>query len=379
MLTWDTEHIFVNGDDYFDNLVNSIDQAKNYITVEMYIFNDDPLGKRLSTHLIQASRRGVKVQVVVDGVGSYSFFDKLNKLFLDNGISVKIYNPLPFIHPFFGELKFWKKIHVFLTRFVRLNKRDHRKIVTIDEKVMYCGSFNITVEHIKLHTEKPWKDMGVRVTGENVKFAVLNFKKIWKLRDYYRYKKYIRKLNFPHWKNQPLRINNNPLMKRYFYKDLINRIKKSQDRIWLTTPYFIPKRKLIRTIGIAAKRGVDVRLLISLRTDVLMFRTLQYFYYPYLIKKGVKVFLYTESVLHAKNVIIDDWTTIGSTNLNHRSFLHDLEFDLIVENQENINDTADHFLSLLTYSKQVFAESLKQRPLWDRILGRLFFTFKYWF
>lgn len=379
MLNWDSEQIFLDGDQYFDDLVKAIDESSHSITVEMYIFNNDYLGKKIANHLITAAHRGVKIQVIVDGVGSYTFFDKFHDLFQKNGVAIKVYNPLPFVHPFFGELKFWRKIQAFLMRFIRLNKRDHRKIITIDEKIMFCGSFNITVEHTRQHHENPWKDMGVRVSGENVKFAVLNFKKIWRLRDYYRYKKQIKKLNLTAWKQNPLRLNNNPLMKRFFYKDLLKRIQKAQGKVWLTTPYFIPKRKLIRTIGLAAKRGVDVRLLISLRTDVLMFRTLQYFYYPYLIKKGVKVFLYTDSVLHAKNVIIDDWTTIGSSNLNHRSILHDLEFDLVVEDRKNVEEIENNFVQLSRDSKQVLKTNLEKRPFWDKLLGRLFFTFKYWF
>lgn len=145
------------------------------------------------------------------------------------------------------------------------------------------------------------------------------------------------------------------------------------------TPYFIPKRRLIRELGKAAKRGVDVRLLISLNTDVKFFRWLQYFYYAYLVKKGVKVYQYTESVLHAKNYIVDDYMTIGSTNLNHRSFMHDLEVDLVVQEEENRKKVLEHFLSSSDTQKTITLEGLKQRPLRDRIMSRLFFLFKYWF
>jgi cardiolipin synthase len=168
-------------------------------------------------------------------------------------------------------------------------------------------------------------------------------------------------------------------MKRFFYKDFLDKIQNAEKRIWFMTPYFIPKRRLIRVLGKAAKRGVDVRILISLKTDVTFFKWLQYFYYAYLLKKGVKVYQYTESVLHAKNYIIDDFMTIGSTNLNHRSFLHDLEVDLEVQEQENKKQVEDHFNHSTSSLKMITLEGLKQRPLWDRILSRLFFLFKYWF
>lgn len=244
---------------------------------------------------------------------------------------------------------------------------------------MYTGSFNITAEHTRYHIENPWKDMGVRITGEHVKFAVLNFKKNWKLRDYYRYKKQFKQSLGVNWRKSPLRLNHTLFMKRYFYKNFIHKILKSEQRIWLMTPYFIPKRRLIRALGKAAKRGVDVRLLISYKTDVQFFKWLQYFYYAYLLKKGVKVYQYTDSVLHAKNYIIDDFMTIGSTNLNHRSLMHDLEVDLVIQDDANKKKIEEHFIASTLSQKSITLEGLKQRPLWDRALSRLFFLFKYWF
>lgn len=376
---WKTEKVFFDGDEYFDSLVEDIDRAKNYISVEMYIFNDDMLGKKLTAHLISAQQRGVKVQMVVDGIGSYSFFDKLHGLFLKKGILVKIYNPLPLYHPYYGKLTFLKKMYVFGTRLWRLNRRNHRKIITIDNQIMYAGSFNITAEHTKYHQEKAWKDMGVRVTGEHVNFAVLNFKKIWKLRDYYRYKKQNRQSMNINWRSSPLRLNQTVYMKRFFYKNFLQRIQRSNNRIWLMTPYFIPKRRMIRALGKAAKRGVDVRIIISRKTDVKFFKWLQYFYYAYLVKKGVKVYQYTESVLHAKNYIIDDFMTIGTTNLNHRSFIHDLEVDLVIQDEDNKKKVEEHFLASIEEQHSITLDNLSKRPLWDRLLSRLFFLFKYWF
>jgi len=136
---------------------------------------------------------------------------------------------------------------------------------------------------------------------------------------------------------------------------------------------------MIRALGRAAKRGVDVRVLISLNTDVKFFIWLQYFYYPYLLSKGVKIFQYTETVLHAKNYIIDDFMTIGSTNLNHRSFIHDLEVDLVIQEEPNKKKVIDHFIASTLAQNSITLEGLKLRPLWDRALSRFFFFFKYWF
>lgn len=376
---WQTEEIFFDGDSYFDHLIDDIEKARHYITVEMYIFSDDMLGKKVAAALMSAHQRGVKVQIIVDGIGSFGFFEKLNGVFQKKGIMVKTYNPLPFFQPLYGKLSISKKFRIFATRLWRLNRRNHRKIITIDQHIMYSGSFNITAEHTRYHTETAWKDMGIRVTGSHVKFAVLNFKRIWKLRDYYRYKKGLKGELQINWRNSPLRLNQTLFMKRYFAKNFLQRIQRSKTRVWLMTPYFIPKRSLIRALGKAAKRGADVRVLISQKTDVRFFRWLQYFYYAYLIKKGVKVYQYSDSVLHAKNYIVDDYITIGSTNLNHRSFLHDLEVDLVIQSEKNKKRILEHFLSSSDGQKTITLEGLKQRPLWDRVMSRLFFLFKYWF
>lgn len=378
MSYWESEEIFFDGDQYFDRLIGDIESARVSITVEVYIFNDDLLGRKLAGHLVAAQIRGVKVQVMVDGVGSYNFYDHLSKLFEKRGVTFRTYNPLPFIHPYYGKMSILRKMNIFILRFMRMNKRNHRKLVTIDENILYSGSFNFAAEHTSLHHEGKWKDIGIRVTGPMVKYGVLNFKRNWRLRDYYRYKKHLKKLPRSNWRHSPLRMNHTIMMKSYFYKNFLNRIHHAQKRIWFVTPYFIPRRRIIRLLGAAASRGVDVRILTTWKTDVKLFRALQFFYYPYLLSKGVKVFQYSDSVLHAKNYIIDDWTTVGSTNLNHRSLIHDLEVDLVVQEPENLKKIEAHFLELTGKLPQMTNEILKKRTFLDRMMSRLYFLFRYW-
>ncbi len=378
MSYWETEELIFNGDEYFDRLIRDIEASRESITVEIYIFNDDLLGKKLAAHLVAAHLRGVKVQVIVDGVGSYNFYERLYGVFEKKGIIVKTFNPLPFLHPFYGKMTFARKFQKFILRAMRLNKRNHRKIVTIDQNIMYSGSFNFTAEHTSFFHADAWKDIGIRVTGQMVKYAVLNFKRNWRLRDYYRYKKQLKKLPRSNWRHSPLRMNHTLMMKRYFYKNFMNHIHRAQKRIWFVTPYFIPRRRIIRLLGAAAERGVDVRLLTTWKTDIKLFRTLQFFYYPYLLSKGVKVFQYSDTVLHAKNYIIDDWMTVGSTNLNHRSLIHDLEVDLVIQGEENRKKLEEHFLEMTGQLELVTAESMKARTFLDRMMGRLYFLFRYW-
>jgi cardiolipin synthase len=376
---WDTEELFFDGDSYFDRLIKDIEAAKEYVTVEMYIFNDDLLGKKLTAHLVAAHIRGVKVQIIVDGVGSYNFYERLSGVFEKKNVPVRTYNPLPFLHPFYGNVTFLRKFQIYMLRLGRLNKRNHRKIVTIDHHIMYSGSFNFTAEHTSFYHSSAWKDVGIRVTGEMVSYAVLNFKRNWRLRDYYRYKKTLKKLPRSNWRHSPLRMNQTLMMKRYFYKNFLNHIHRAQKRIWFVSPYFIPRRRIILLLGAAAERGVDVRILTTWKTDVKLFRALQFFYFPYLLSKGVKIFQYSDTVLHAKNYIIDDWMTVGSTNMNHRSLIHDLEVDLVIQDETNQKKIEDHFIGLTKDIPVVTPESLSSRSFLDRLMSRLYYIFRYWF
>jgi cardiolipin synthase len=376
---WENEEIFLDGDQYFARLIQDIQAAKELITVEVYIFNHDELGRKIASHLIAAYQRGVKVQIIVDGVGSLNFFEGLHQIFFKSGIKVKMFHPLPFYHPFFGRIPFRKKIQALIKRLWNLNQRNHRKIFTIDHQIMYLGSFNITAEHTSYFGEQKWKDTGVRVFGKQVGIAVLHFKRNWQLREFFRYRKMLRSQRIKDSRQSPLRLNHSLLMRRIYARDMLKRIRRSQNRIWLVTPYFIPTRSVILALAKAAKRGVDVKILISSKSDVRLSQILQYFYYPYLLKKGVKIFHYAETILHSKTFIIDSWITVGSSNLNHRSLLHDLEVDLIIQGHENQAVIVDDFKRSTPLETEITLDLLKQRTFMDQFLCRLFFIFKYWF
>lgn len=377
-MIWESEKIFFDGDEYYSSLIQDLLGAKSLITVEMYIFHDDHLGRRIIEILLEAHQRGVRVLVLVDGVGSFDFAHHLAPLLDEHSVRFKFFNPLPFYHPYYGNLSFTRKIQVLFSRLLRMNQRNHRKMITIDERILYTGSFNISAMHVRAPKITPWKDMGVRVTGTPVKFAVLSFKRNWKLREFLRYRKKMKALR-PLRKLIPLRLNHTLAMRKLYLESFIRRINRAEEKVWFMSPYFVPRNRVIRALARAAKRGVDVRLLLSADSDVKLFYFLQSYYYPYLIKAGVKIFLYADSILHAKNYIIDDWMTIGSSNLNHRSVIHDLEVDLVISDPANQEKVLEHFLSCTREDKRVREEDLAEVSLGYKLLGKLFFMFRYWF
>ena len=375
---WESEKLFFEGDDYFGSLLADMDRAQKSVTMEMYIFNQDQIGQLFIDKFIELQKRGVTVQLIVDGVGSYHFFDRYYEELLNHHVEVKMYNPLPFYHPTFGDFSLFQKFKLLMIRFGHINKRNHRKITIIDEEILYSGSYNITSDHSEKFNASFWLDLGVRVTGDPVKFAVMSFKKSWKFLEYRRYKSQLKKNFRINWKALPIRLNSGVRMRIYLHRDLRRKMRNATERIWITTPYFIPTRSFIKELALAARRGVDVKLLISAKTDVKLFNFLQYFYYPFLLKKGVKVFRYTPRVLHAKNYIIDDWMIIGTTNLNHRSFIHDLEVDTVVCHEENKLQMDNYFNFACQQVHQLTVEELKKENIFARFFTWIIFIFRYW-
>lgn len=376
---WEKEILFLDSEAYYHELKKDIRASQHYITLEMYIFHYDTVGKSITEELILAKKRGVEIEIVVDGIGSYHFYQYFYPIFKKHDIKVKIFNPLPLYHPFLNAMPVINKSFVIFKRLWKINHRDHRKIITIDKKILYTGSFNLISAQNTTSKKIKWVDIGVKVIGDNVEYAVLNFKKIFKKKEYFRYKKKLPKNIYKKWIYQPLRLNQTLPMRLFYQKDFIQRIMTSKKRIWIMTPYFIPRRKIIKEIAKASSHGVDVKILISKVTDVHFFKWLQYFYFEFLLKRDVKIYLQTDKTLHAKNFIIDDFMTVGSTNLNHRSFIHDLEVDLVVEEEKNKRILEEHFLRYTNEKQRITMKDLESRSMIDRFICRFLFLFRYWF
>lgn len=376
---WTNETLFIDGDEYFASILRDIEGAIKLVTVEVYIFNWDQLGEKMFGALQRAAERGVEVRLLLDAVGAHGFIRKLQNEHYHENIKVKVYNPHPWTFSYRNWLSILKTINVFVTRLMWVNRRNHRKIITIDERISYIGSFNITSDHLReVHQHLAWKDVGMRLTGWVTPLFILSMLKNWGIRDYFRYMRRMPKKKFIRFKHPDLRLNQNFTLRRSIYKDFLRRIKTAKGRIWLRPGYFLPKRRVVKLLGQAAKRGVDVRILLSRKSDLFYYSLLQTYNDPSLVKNGVKIYHYLPSISHAKNYFIDDWVTVGSTNLNHRSFMHDLEVDVRVLHPQNRRLLSESFEELCQDAELVSDETLRARPWYIRWAGRLVFLFRYW-
>lgn len=372
------EQVFGNGSDYFQALLEDIHHAQHTIDLETYIFNRDAIGKRIAAALCAAAQRGVAVRVLVDGAGSPFWSATLARTLEKSGVKTKVFHPFPW------QLWNWSRaitmkpaLFKAIYLFFKANSRNHRKTCLIDQKIAYVGSVNITQCHLTTDEGgKNWRDTAVRLNNVNLSELSKAFESAWSHRTI---KERLRDA-FQHIRKEPrMRLNYTRHRRRILYKNLLRRIRLCQCRIWITNAYFVPDNFLLKRLKEAANNGVDVRILLPQKSNVTIVQWASSTFYSNLLKSGIKIYEYAPGMLHAKSLILDDWMLIGSSNLNHRSLLHDLEADITIFTANAKKTLEQLFLEDLTQSQQLQFEHWKLvQPLHQRILGRLALYLKYW-
>lgn len=366
---WDEETLFFSGDRYFSELLREIAAAQVSVEMESYIFLKGTLGDRFVAELSRAARRGVSVRLIVDGFGSPTFLWDYWPQLREAGVKIRFFRVIPLILrrlPGDPEGFFQRLLH----RWRRLNRGNHRKFALIDKMVLFVGSFNISDVHLKeLKGEQAWQDIGVRVKGRELRYAHRAFKRAyrgWKA------------FNLPARSPSLLLLNDSYLHMRRTRSQHIVHLKSAEKRIWLATPYFVPIGSVFRQLVRQARRGVDVRLIIPQKNDVFFMHWLGIPLLRELVREGVKVFIFQPRFSHQKVFIADDWMTVGSTNLNHRSFLHDLEMDVVLRDPENLRRLEEAYLADQKASEPFDRSEWVHLPIWQRIVASFFILLKYW-
>jgi len=381
---WDRLQLFHTGDDFFAEIISNIRRAQNSIAVEFYIFEIDAITEILLVELQLAVLRGCEVQLMVDGVGSFFWTEDLARRCRQEGIQFRVYHPLPGIIHWIATLPeaiFSKAPRMFR----RANRRNHRKTVIIDKKIALLGSLNMTKLHFeKVSGAKAWRDSAVKLEGPAIESLVAAYELAWtfarKRALFPMHATYVRSkiqiiLKWP----ELLRLNANDKIRRHLYKDLCQRINLAKTNVYIATAYFLPKRALAKALARAAQRGVDVRVLIPGPTDVPLVKWAAYQLPAKLQQQGVQIFEYQPRVFHAKYMIIDQWATLGSLNLNHRSLLHDLEVEAVITDAESLSNLQTQYQLDLSESKPLDVTKLVKKPFWANWLSKTLFRLRYWF
>ena len=345
----------------FTRMFAAIRNAKDHINMETYIIEDDEVGNRFADALIEKQAQGVQVNLIYDSVGGIntpkSFFKRLS----DSGINVLEFNP---VNPLTAK-KGWN-----------INHRDHRKLLIVDGKTAFLGGINIssvysggstTQRASTLHEEKaPWRDTHMQVAGPVVGEFQKLFLATWE--------KQKGALLAPREYMPTLSSQGNDVVRAIgsspdepytlMYATLISAINSAETGVYLTNAYFVPDPQLLTALKDSAKRGVDVNLILPGYTDSwLVFHTGRS-YYEELLQSGVKIYERRHALLHAKTALVDGvWSTIGSTNLDWRSFLHNDEVNAVILGGEFGTQMQVVFDKDRASSTLITLEQWNQRPL----------------
>lgn len=382
---WQEEELFAGADEFFAGLISEINQARSSIDFETYIFELDRLGLKILEALKAAAARGVNVRLMVDGVGSPSWAKNLLLELEQKGVYARIYKPYPWVKlgiKAFPKMLSRRKLGGWFRRF---NRRNHRKSCVIDGKVAWVGSMNVDEKLLRACMgELAWRETGLRVVGEAVSVLHFAFERAWMMawsgrpRSFHLRSAPLKSFSLFWKRNKLVRLNLSIYLRNLYYQDMLERLHTATHRIWITSAYFIPSGSILRALRIAARSGIDVRVLVSRKTDVRLSRWVTGAVVQSLLQAGVKVFEFEPRILHAKSLLIDDWAMVGSSNMNHRSLIHDLEVDVVLEKEDSIQDLEKFYERDIAFSIHLSKETSSRGNGMEGLLGKLFFLFRYW-
>lgn len=365
-----------DGPDTYASMFEAIEGARDHINMETYILEGDEVGQRFADKLIAKQRSGVQVNLIYDSVGTLGtppeYFERLRQ----SGIRLVEFNP---VNPMSAKAG-WE-----------LNQRDHRKLLIVDGRIAILGGINISSVYsggsfgsstqVPSDGELPWRDTDLRIEGPVVAELQKLFIGTW---DQQKGGTLVPRHYFP--PIQPMgkevvrAIGSSPEEPySQIYATLISALQSAQSEIWLTSAYFVPDPQLLDALKAAVRRGVDVRLVVPSSTDSWLVFHAGRAYYKELLEAGVRLYERKDALLHVKAGVIDGvWSTVGSTNLDWRSFLHNHEVNVVVLGTDFGERMRGAFLEDVKSSHELTLETWKRRPIRARVSERIGRVWEYW-
>ncbi len=355
-----------DGPKTYEAMFTAIRAARHTINLETYIFEDGEVGQKFSDLLLQKQAEGVHVNVIYDSVGSLNTPTEFFQHLRDGGIQVLEFNP---VNPLARHARTWL-----------VNNRDHRKLLIVDGRIAFVGGINISNAYSrgsfirktkkKMNNTLGWRDTHVQLNGP----VVAEFQKLFMATWDSQHGVTLPQADYFPALNQAgdevvraigstYDANGSPI-----YVTLLNAIVHAERCIYLTNAYFVPDPKLVQELIAAAQRGVDVRLILPSQSDSWVVFNAGRSHYTTLLKGGVRIFERRGSVLHAKTGCIDGvWSTVGSTNLDWRSFLHNDEINAVILGAHFGKQMEDAFTKDLAASNEITLARWQRRSPIQRL------------
>ena len=342
--------LFTTGKEFFDSMFAEVEKARKYVHVEFYIFNSDTIGSKFIEILKRKAKEGVKVRVIIEDVGSWLMRKSSVREMRAAGIEIYCFLKvgLPAINS-------------------KVNYRNHRKIVVIDGDVGYTGGMNVADRYVEGSKWGAWRDTHLRIEGE----AVHGLQRVF-LSDWYFVSRsllsddplYYPTPDSPSGNSLVQVVSSSPdsewesIMQTFFMA-----IAQARNYIYLQTPYFLPNQTIVNALQCAALGGVDVRIIIPRHSDASFALKSSMTYIDEMLNAGVKVYFFEEGFIHSKTIVIDDnLSTVGSANMDFRSFEQNFEINTWIYDPEFAQTMKHIFLSDLEKSSQINLEEWRNRP-----------------
>lgn len=317
------------GKEYFDLLLKLIDEAKESIHLQTYIFDEDETGTLVGDALIRAASRDVKVYVLLDGYGSQS----LSKQFINRLTEAGIY---------FRKFQPW-----YRTKRFYLGRRLHHKVVVVDSWRCTVSGLNISNRYNDTEESKAWLDWALYVEGEIAAALLHECEK--RLRLMHRIPSSKENHKSPGTKHPVrVRVNDRLLGRREIYDTYLQMFKESAEELIVMSAYFLPGREFRKNIVAAVRRGVKIKVVLTGNADVFLVKYAERFIYRWLFKNKIEVFEYRKNVLHGKIAVSDcALMTIGSYNVNNLSAFASIELNLDVKHTEFVRSAHDRLQAII--------------------------------
>lgn len=348
---------FKIGEEKFEALLRELKKAEKFIFLEYFIIQEGKMFNSILEILEEKAKQGVDVRLIYDDVGCIVTLPHNYKNTLEaKGIKCRVFNP---IKPFFTR---------------RLNNRDHRKIVVIDGDVGFTGGINLADEYINEYEKHGyWKDAGIMLKGDAVWNLTVMFLSMWdyidnKEEDYIKFKPSKNKYYNSKGYVQP--FDDSPLINEPIGETVyLNLINKAKDYIYINTPYLIIDNEMATALKIAAKSGVDIKIVTPYIPDKKFVHAVTKSYYESFIKDGIEIYEFTPGFMHAKTFVVDDeYGVVGSINLDFRSLYLHYECGVWLYKTESIKSMKDDYLETLKKCHKVTMEECKNTSSIRKVL-----------
>jgi cardiolipin synthase len=366
-ISGNTVKILKNGAQIFPEMLLAIEQAAETIHLEMYIFRSDQVGWRFAEALSRKAKEGVAVKLIYDSLGSLTSSRELFLTMEKAGVEIFEYHPIAPWNP--G----W-----------RLRKRDHRKILVIDGRCGFVGGINLGNEYADSSDGgEGWRDTHIRLEGPAVRELQQIFLSTW-------VKNKRAKLG-PHPSYYPdlqpsgdlpvsLLASQGMKGKNQIKQAYLDAIRQAEKQICITNSYFVPPPSVLRELKLAARRGVQVFIMVPKKSDVQIIDYARRALYAKLLRWGVRIFELEGPILHAKTAVIDGkWSTVGSYNMDQLSFSYNLEVNVVVKGRAFGNEMETMFWADLKQSSEVLAKEWTHRNLFQKMLENTSYYILAWF